>query len=155
MKKLILFIALFPTLLLSTADTYAQSGNSDFSRDCSYAIRPELYGAVVMEFGYHFHPQIQGSLGIGLEIGEDLAYPEILLGARIYASETKWTAFLDYHLGFLLINGLAVPSHRFTVGPSFKNFDFGGGILYANINGEGAVGVCVNIGYNFRFPSKK
>lgn len=155
MKKLIVFIALFPTLLLSAADAYAQSGNSDFSRECRYAIRPELFGAVAVEFGYQFNPQIQGSLGFGLELSEGLACPELLLGVRAYASDTKWTAFFDYHIGLLLIEGYAIPTHRFTVGPSFKNFDFGGGILYVNIDGVGAWGPCINIGYNFRFPSKK
>lgn len=155
MKKIIIFIALFPTLLLSIANTYAQSGDSDFSRECRYAIRPELFGAVAVEFGYQFNPQIQGSLGYGLELSEGLAYPELLLGVRAYASDTKWTAFFDYHIGLLLIEGYALPAHRFTLGPSFKNFDFGGGILYVNVDGVGAWGPCINIGYNFRFPSKK
>ncbi len=155
MKKLILFVALFSTLLFSSVDTYAQSGDSDFSRGSRYAIRPELFGAVAAEFGYQFNPNIQGSLGLGLELSEGLAYPELLLGVRAYASDTKWTAFFDYHIGLLLVEGYALPTHRFTIGPSYKNFDFGGGIIYMNVDGVGVWGPCINIGYNFRFPSKK
>lgn len=155
MKRLILFVALFPTLLLSATDTYAQPGESEFSRGNSYAIRPELFGAVAMEFGYQFNPQVQASLGIGFEFGDGLVCPEPLLGVRAYASDTKWTFFFDYHIGLLLIKSYAFPTHRFTVGPSYKNFDFGGGIGYTKVDGVGVWGPCLNIGYNFRIRSKR
>lgn len=156
MKRIVLTsIVLLQIAFLAPCNAHAQADTKTFTRESDYLIRPELFGAVAVEFGYQFNPQIQGSLGFGLELSEGLACPELLLGVRAYASDTKWTAFFDYHIGLLLIEGYAIPTHRFTVGPSFKNFDFGGGILYVNIDGVGAWGPCINIGYNFRFPSKK
>lgn len=134
--------------------TFAQTEKKDFSREQGYVIRPELYGAVLAEFGYQINSNLQFSLGAGVEIAEQIAVPELVMGIRGYASETKWTAFFDYHLGLLLLGQYSFPDHRFTVGASYKNLDVGGGIIYMNIEGTGMWGPCINIGYNFIFPTK-
>ena len=146
---------LLAMLMVTPAVTYAQSEENNYSREQGYFIRPELYGAVLAEFGYQINPHIQFSLGGGVEIAEQMSVPELVVGVRGYASETKWTAFFDYHLGLLLVGQYSIPDHRFTAGASYKNFDFGGGIMYVNVDGVGAWGPCVNIGYNIRFPKKQ
>ena len=152
MKKIL--TTLLVTMLAMSACVYAQSETSEFSRGQGYFIRPELYGAVMAEFGYQINPNFQFSLGAGMELAENAAIPEFVLGLRTYATDSKWTAFFDYHIGLLLVGSYSVPDHRFTVGASYKNLDFGGGIMYMNIDGTGIWGPCLNIGYNFRFSKK-
>ena len=155
-KRTILpFLLVIQLSILMPVNVSAQSETKDFSRNQGFIIRPELYGALLAEFGYQVNPNFQISLGGGAELAEGQAFPELVLGIRTYATDTKWTAFFDYHIGLLLIGDYAIPDHRFTVGPSFKNFDFGGGIMYVNINGVGTWGFCLNIGYNFRINSKQ
>ena len=122
-----------------------------FTRGKGYFIRPELYGAMLVEFGYQINPNLQFSLGAGIELADGAAVPELVLGTRAYATDSKWTAFFDYHAGMLLFYQLSVLDHRFTAGASYKNFDFGGGIMYVKINDVGVWGPCINIGYNIRF----
>ena len=153
MKKIFATILVFTqvSLFMMPVSVSAQTETSEFSREQGYFIRPELYGAVLAEFGYQLNPNFQFSLGAGVELAEQTAVPELVLGVRAYATDTKWTAFFDYHLGLLLVGQISVPNHRFTVGASYKNLDFGGGIMYANIDGTGIWSPCINIGYNFRF----
>ena len=122
-------------------------------REQGVIVRPELYGAAAVEFGYQINPNLQLSGGFGLELdpkGETGNFPIMLLGVRAYVSDTKWTAFFDYHLGLVFINGLGLPTHRLTVGPSYKNFDFGGGLGYFILDNTSFIGPCITIGYNFR-----
>ena len=156
MKKILIafFVVVQVSLLTAPSKMNAQTMESGFSREVGYFIRPELYGAVLAEFGYQINPHIQVSLGGGVELTEGYAIPELVVGARAYASDSKWTAFVDYHLGLLLLGDVALPDHRLSVGPSYKNFDFGVGIIYMNVDGVGVWGPCVNIGFNFRFPKK-
>ena len=152
MKKVL--TTLLVAILAMSASAFAQSETLEFSRGQGYFIRPELYGAVLAEFGYQINPNLQFSLGAGVELTEEISVPELVLGVRAYATDTKWTAFFDYHLGLLLVGQISVPDHRFTIGASYKNLDFGGGIMYANIDGTGIWSPCINIGYNFRFGNK-
>ena len=159
MKKILiaLFVIVQVSLLMTPSRLNAQTEEKEksFSREQGYFIRPELYGAVLAEFGYQINPNLQFSLGGGVELGDSYVIPELVLGARAYATDTKWTAFFDYHLGVLLFGDIALPTHRFTVGPSYKNFDFGGGIMYMYANAVGGIWApCLNIGFNFRFPKK-
>ena len=147
MKRHIFLLLALPLMLLVPCNTQAQV------REQGLFIRPELYGAVAVELGYQLNPNIQISGGFGLDIditGETGSVVELLLGVRAYASDTKWTAFFDYHLGFMMLEGLGLPVHRLTLGPSFKNFDFGGGLIYASYDGKSILGPCITIGYNFR-----
>ena len=156
MKKILiaLLVIIQVSLLTAPSKMNAQTIETGFSREQGYFIRPELYGAVLAEFGYQINPHIQISLGGGVELAEGYAIPELVVGTRAYASDSKWTAFVDYHLGLLLLGGVALPDHRLSVGPSYKNFDFGVGIMYINVDGVGVWAPCVNIGFNFRFPKK-
>ena len=153
-NSVVFFMVMMMSIVLLPKDATAQSEEKSFTREQGFIIRPELYGAVLGEFGYQINPNFQLSAGAGVELGEGVAFPELVLGVRAYATETKWTAFFDYHIGLLLVGNYAIPDHRFTVGPSFKNFDFGGGIMYVNLEGIGTWGLCINLGYNFRIGKK-
>ena len=156
MKKIYITLLVTVQVLLFMAPSKmnAQTMETGFSRGQGYFIRPELYGAVMAEFGYQINPNIQISLGGGVELAEGYAVPELVVGARTYASDSKWTAFFDYHLGLLILGDYALPDHRLSVGPSYKNFDIGAGIMYVNVDGVGVWAPCVNIGLNFRFHKK-
>ena len=156
MKKILiaLFVIVQVSFLMAPSKMNAQTEETGFSREQGYFVRPELYGAVLAEFGYQINPNLQFSVGAGVELADEAAIPELVLGARAYASDKKWTVFFDYHLGLLLLGGVALPDHRLSVGPSYKNFDFGAGIMYMNVDGVGVWGPCLNIGFNFRFPKK-
>ena len=149
------FATVLLIIFIVPVSVFAQTETSDFSREQGYFIRPELYGALLAEFGYQINPFVQFSLGAGTEFGDQATIPELVLGIRAYATDTKWTAFFDYHIGMLLVGQYSIPDHRFTAGASYKNLDFGGGIMYANIGGTGIWSPCLNIGYNFRFPRNK
>ena len=153
-KHLITFSLLLQLSMIMPIVANAQSNEVDFTRQEGFFIRPELYGAILGEFGYQFNPNLQLSMGFGVEIGENMALPELVLGVRAYATDTKWTSFFDYHIGMILYEGYAFIDHRFSVGPSYKNFDFGGGIMYMNIDGYGYLGPCLSIGYNFKIGNK-
>lgn len=155
-KNLIALLVIVQVLLLMTPSRMnAQTMETEFSRAQGYFVRPELYGAVLGEFGYQINPNFQIALGGGVELTEGYAIPELVVGARAYASDSKWTAFVDYHLGLLLLGDVALPDHRLSVGPSYKNFDFGVGIMYMNVDGVGVWAPCLNIGFNFRFHKKQ
>ena len=96
MKKLLAtFIVLIQVSLMIPSAASAQSEAMGFSREQGYFIRPELYGAVLAEFGYQLNPNLQFSLGAGMEFAEQTAVPELIVGVRAYATDTKWTAFFD------------------------------------------------------------
>ena len=140
---------LVPMMLTSMAQAQnvesAANGNY-FSRGQGFFIRPELYGAIMVEAGYQLNPYLQVSAGIGTEIGNNggnIVYAtDLVLGARAYASETKWTGFLDYHIGITMMGGYGVP-------------DLGAGIMFATANGtglgSGVLAPCLTFGYNIRF----
>jgi len=119
-----------------------------YTRSSGFFIRPEAFGALGAEFGHQFSPYFQLSGGPLVSIGLDEyeAAMEFAIGVRAYASETKWTAFFDYHISLAFIDGYAIPLHRFAIGPSFKNFDFGAGIAYS----LGYWGPVITLGYHIR-----
>lgn len=155
MRKSLFFILVFALLfMIVPVKTQAQ----DAYRSQGLFMRPELYSAVAVEIGYQINPFFQISGGFGVEIditGESRSLPEMLLGIRLYTSEKKWAAFFDYHLGFLFFDGLALPVHRLSLGPSVKNFDIGLGVIYSSLDGESFFGPCLTIGYNFRVGNKE
>ena len=154
-KQLISFFLFLQLSIIMPFVAYAQTEKASFIRQEGFFIRPELYGAILGELGYQFNPNLQLSMGFGVEIGDNFALPELIIGARAYATDTKWTAFFDYHIGLIFVDAYAFVDHRFTIGPCYKNFDFGGGIMYMNIDGAGYWGPCLNIGYNFRIGNKQ
>jgi len=147
------FVAILLTLTMVTQMVCAQTESSTtnsrvYTRSTGFFLRPEAYGALGAEFGYQFNPHFQISAGpaVEIDISTSEAFMELLLGVRAYASETKWTAFFDYHLSLAFFGGYAIPIHRFAVGPSFKNFDFGVGIVYTS----GYWSPTITLGYNIR-----
>lgn len=151
-------VALVLTLVVATQMLSAQieqttMNKRTYTRSSGYFIRPEVYGGYGAEFGYQFSPYFQLSGGplVEVDVSSGEAFMEFLLGVRAYASETKWTAFFDYHISLVFIYGYAVPLHRFSVGPSFKNFDFGVGIGYSS----GYWSPVITIGHNFRLHSNR
>lgn len=152
MKKTVLSLLL--GVILMPISAFSQTDTTETIRSKGYVIRPEFYGAVLAEVGYQVNPHVQVSLGGGFEIAENIAVPELVAGLRMYATDTKWTAFFDYHLGLLMVGNMALVSHRVTAGPSYKNLDVGGGVIYAEIERVGTWGLCLTLGYNIRIPSK-
>ena len=156
---MMLLVPMMLTSLAQAQNVESAANGNYFSRGQGFFIRPELYGAIMVEAGYQLNPYLQVSAGIGTEIGNNggnIVYAtDLVLGARAYASETKWTGFLDYHIGITMMGGYGVPTHRITVGPSYKNFDLGAGIMFATANGtglgSGVLAPCLTFGYNIRF----
>ena len=153
MKKIFATILLFiqVSLFMMPSDVFAQR----HYRKQGFIIRPELYGTAMAEFGYQINPILQFSLGGGVDLVEQKAVPEFVAGVRAYTSASKWTAFFDYNFGLLLIDADSYPNHRISVGASYKNLDFGGGIRSVNLDGLGLWVPCLNIGYNIRFSRKR
>ena len=153
-RILILFaFAITSASLLSANQGATYSDNDDF-RAKGLIIRPELYGALLVDIGYQINPRLQVSFGFGPELDfsdNHLSIFDLIVGGRAYATPTKWTAFFDYHLGVSTSQGIGIITHRFTLGPSYKNFDFGAGIMHMSASGESATGPVITLGYNFRF----
>ncbi len=143
---LLILTAGVQTLCAQTESPVAK--DRSYNRTSGFFIRPELYGALGTEFGYQFGSnfQISGGPAVELDLANGDAYPEIMLGVRAYASKTKWTAFFDYHISLLFGVPDAVIGHRFAAGPSYKNLDFGLGIVYANYYWAPVF----TVGYHFR-----
>ena len=152
MKKYCLFsLLLLQFFLLNPGKSYATIDGSDYSRWTGFFIRPELNGGLSVAFGYQFNPFFQFSSGIGAELNESEAFPEINLGFRAYASDKKVTLFIDYHLFLTVFYNYGIINHRCYLGISFWNFDLGGGIGLINLDGTIEWVPCLTMGYNFRF----
>lgn len=150
---LVLLIAMILISPMLNAQTDPTTNKRAYTRSSGYFIRPEVYGALGAEFGYQFSPYFQLSGGPAFETDFEYggAYFEFLLGVRAYASETKWTAFFDYHASLLFIDGYALPIHRFAIGPSYKNLDLGVGIGYTS----GYWAPIFTLGYHFRLNKNR
>ena len=144
-------LSFFLSLMLSLAALPSNAQTQE--REPGLIVRPELYGAVAVEIGYQITPNFQISGGFGLELdvtGEIGNYPTMLMGTRLYLSESTWSPIFDYHFCFLFIDGWGLPNHRLVLGVSWKKLDFGGGIIITKPSDETLIGPCITLGYNFQ-----
>lgn len=144
-------------LLLLTTSVFANAQNNnkwDFSgagytRGNGFVIRPELYSGLFASLGYQINPYVQlsGGFGFGLD-----AYGGFItsLGIRTYTSDAHWAAIFDYHIGFVSIQGLSFTRHTIIGGASYKDFDFGAGLMYITDGYYSGIGLSITLGYNIR-----
>lgn len=150
-----LLLLLILASMLTGGNSYAQDNDkwnfsgSDFSRGTGFVIRPELYSGLFATLGYQINPyvQISGGVGFGLD-----AYGGFItsLGIRTYTSDANWAAMFDYHIGFISIQGLNLTRHTIIGGASYKDFDFGAGLLYLTDGYDSGIGLSISLGYNIR-----
>ena len=154
LKKWMFIILLSASVFANNIAIAQDSDKWGFSKDGytrgnGFIIRPELYSGLFASFGYQINPYIQltGGLGFGLD-----SYGGIIksLGARTYTSDENWAAMFDYHIGFISIQGLRLTRHTIIGGVSYKDFDFGAGLLYLTDGYDSGIGLSITLGYNIR-----
>lgn len=151
-KRLILTLTIV-TLLLNGYSAIGQNNKKwnfdEFTRGSGFVIRPELYSGLFASMGYQINPYVQlsGDIGFGLDQYGGIAYT---IGFRIYTSESPWSAMFDYHIGMVNIQGLPLTRHTFIGGASYKDFDFGAGLIYIADGFNSGIGLSITIGYNIR-----
>ena len=165
-KKKDLFIKalmlLFATILLSnslfaqTEDKWGFRDNNkdkwtfdNYTRGSGFVIRPELYSGLFATIGCQFnhYVQLSGGVGVGLDQYGGTA---ATMGIRIYTSDIAWAAMFDYHIGFASIEGIDLMRHTFICGASYKDFDFGAGLIYLTNENDSGIGLSITAGYNIR-----
>lgn len=152
-KKWILTLIMSLSSLLCNPISAQESGkwdfSSSFSRGNGFVIRPELYSGLFATFGYQINPYVQlsGGFGFGLDsYGGSITS----LGVRTYTSDANWAAMFDYHIGFVSIQGLNLTRHTIIGGASYKDFDFGAGLMYITDGYDSGIGLSITLGYNIR-----
>ena len=122
----------------------------NFTRGSGFVIRPELYSGLFATIGYQINPYVQlsGGVGVGLDQNGGTA---ITLGVRTYTSDIAWAAMFDYHIGFANIEGIDLTRHTFICGASYKDFDFGTGLMYIRYGNSSGIGLSITAGYNIRY----
>lgn len=154
LKKWMLFGVILTSTFVNNT-TYAQNSdkwnfsNLNFTRGSGFVIRPELYSGLFATIGYQINPyvQISGGFGFGLD---GYGGSSTTIGLRTYTSDAKWTVLFDYHIGFVSIQGLRLTRHTIVGGASYKDFDFGAGLLYLTDNYNSGTGLSITLGYNIR-----
>ena len=151
MKKIVLIVVFFLsfTPIIVTAQTNEDTTKTIFTRGSGFVIRPEFCNGVLATIGYQVNPyvQISGSLGFGL--GEYTSFVTVF-GIRAYTSDKPWAAYFDYHVGAESALGISISRHTLIAGASYKDFDFGAGIIYGSYAGESVTALSLSIGYNIR-----
>lgn len=153
MKKIFLvglLLMLLAPMGMSAQDT--DVGKKEFSRGSSLIIRPELYSGLFVEVGYQFNPYLQTSGGVGFGL-DGIGGAMLTLGVRAYATQTKWTPFVDYHIGSFNYLGYNFIRHTIVGGVSFKNLDLGAGFMNLTDGYDSALGLSITLGYNIRTNS--
>lgn len=150
-----MFLLLILTSIFASNNTFAQDNNKwDFSgkgytRGSGFVIRPELYSGLFATFGYQINPYVQlsGGFGFGLD-----AYGGFItaIGVRTYTSDANWAAMFDYHIGVINIQGFNLTRHTIVGGASYKDFDFGAGLMYITNGYDSGIGLSITLGYNIR-----
>lgn len=150
-----MFLLLILTSIFASNFSYAQENDKwnfagkGYTRGSGFVIRPELYSGLFATIGYQINPyvQISGGWGFGLDsYGGSI----ISLGVRTYTSDAKWAAMFDYHIGFVNIQGLNLTRHTIVGGASYKDFDFGAGLMYITDGYDSGIGLSITLGYNIR-----
>lgn len=152
MKKCIL-TSLFIMFIFTTNISYSQEENKselskiEFTRGSGFVIRPELYSGINATLGYQINPyiQISGGLGFGIDGGFVTSF-----GARAYTSDNNWAGMFDYHIGIVNFSGWNLVRHTIVGGASYKDFDFGAGLLYISDGYSSGIGLSITLGYNIR-----
>ena len=149
------YILVIATILFTNKTSYAQDGDkwnfsgTGFSRGSGFVIRPELYSGLFATLGYQINPYVQlsGGLGFGLD-----QYGGMItaLGIRTYTSDANWAAMFDYHIGLVSIQGLSLTRHTIIGGASYKDFDFGAGLMYITDGYDSGIGLSITLGYKIR-----
>lgn len=153
MKRCIL-ASLFIIFIFTTSISYSQIENkselykSEFTRGSGFVIRPELYSGLNATLGYQINPYVQlsGGFGFGLLDGGFLTS----FGVRTYTSDNDWAGMFDYHIGLVNYYGWNLVRHTIVGGASYKDFDFGAGLLYISDGYDSGIGLSITIGYNIR-----
>ena len=119
-----------------------------FTRGKGFFARPEVFGGFFLNGGYQFSPYFQASLGAGITID-----PVFVVhgGVRVYTGVKKWAGMFDYHVGFCNYSGYFLTRHTLIGGASYKDLDFGAGIHYLTLGGNGVLSPAISIGWNIRF----
>lgn len=152
MKRCIL-ASLFIIFIFTTNISYSQQDNKwdfselEFTRGKGFVIRPELYSGVNATLGYQINPYVQlsGGFGFGLDGGFLTSF-----GVRTYTSDNDWAGMFDYHIGLVNYSGWNLVRHTIVGGASYKDFDFGAGLLYISDGYDSGIGFSITIGYNIR-----
>lgn len=152
MKRCIL-ASLFIIFIFTTNISYSQQDNKwdfselEFTRGKGFVIRPELYSGVNATLGYQINPYVQlsGGFGFGLDGGFLTSF-----GVRTYTSDNDWAGMFDYHIGLVNYSGWNLVRHTIVGGASYKDFDFGAGLLYISDGYDSGIGLSITIGYNIR-----
>lgn len=123
--------------------------NNGYTRGNGFVIRPELYSGLFATLGYQINPYVQLSGGIGFGLDQ---YGGVIttFGIRTYTSDANWAAMFDYHIGFLSIQGLNLARHTIVGGASYKDFDFGAGLMYVTDGYDSGIGFSITLGFNIR-----
>lgn len=150
-----MFLLLILTSIFASNFSYAQENDKwnfadkGYTRGSGFVIRPELYSGLFATFGYQINPYVQlsGGFGFGLD-----AYGGFItaIGVRTYTSDANWAAMFDYHIGFISIQGLNLTRHTIVGGASYKDFDFGAGLMYITDGYDSGIGLSITLGYNIR-----
>ena len=154
-KQKLLFVLLLSTSMFANTTAFAQGDDKwgfvsvNYSRGSGFVIRPELYSGLFASIGYQINPYVQltGGIGFGLD-----SYGGLIksLGVRTYTSDASWAAMFDYHVGFISIQGLKLTRHTIIGGASYKDFDFGAGLMYLTNGYDSGLGLSITLGYNIR-----
>lgn len=130
-------------------ESQSKKADTTFTRGNGFIIRPELYSGLFATIGYQINPYVQLSGGLGFGLDE---YGGVVtsLGIRAYTSEANWAAMFDYHIGFISIQGLNLTRHTIVGGASYKDFDFGAGLMYLTDGYISGIGWSITLGYNIR-----
>lgn len=146
-------VSLFIIFIFTTNISYSQQENkselskTEFTRGSGFVIRPELYSGVNATLGYQINPyvQISGGFGFGIDGGFLTSF-----GVRAYTSDKNWAGMFDYHIGLVNFSGYNLIRHTIVGGASYKDFDFGAGLLYISDGYSSGIGLSITLGYNIR-----
>lgn len=153
-KSICCFIAAMTISFAACAGNISAQDNNkwtfdDYTRGSGFVIRPELYSGLFATLGYQINPYVQLSGGIGFGLDQ---YGGMItaLGIRTYTSDANWAAMFDYHIGLISIQGLSLTRHTIIGGASYKDFDFGAGLMYITDGYDSGIGLSITLGYNIR-----
>lgn len=149
------YLLLIALTFFTNKITYAQDSKKwdfsgvGFTRGSGFVIRPELYSGLFATLGYQINPYVQLSGGFGFGL-DQYGGTITALGIRTYTSDANWAAMFDYHVGFASIQGLNLTRHTIVGGASYKDFDFGAGLMYVTDGYDSGIGLSITLGYNIR-----